>query len=1041
MRPNHIRRLVVPGVLLALFAAGATAAPAEPTDNPWFQSLSWRNIGPARGGRAQTVSGVIGDRNTYYMGATGGGVWKTTNAGRSWDNISDGFFKTGSVGAIAVAPTDANVIYVGMGEADVRGNFSSGDGVYKSLDAGKTWSNIGLADTQQIGDVQVDPNNPDVVFVAALGHVFGANAQRGVFKSTDGGATWRNVLFVDDHTGAIDLAIDPFNARVMYAAMWQIRRTPWSLDSGGLGSGLYRSTDAGETWTELTEGLPKGVKGKIGVSASAAQRDLVYAIIEADHGGVFKSTDAGESWTRVNKERKLRQRAWYYTHIEADPIDADTVYVLNVRFHKSIDGGKTWKAIRVPHGDNHDLWIDPIDHDRMIESNDGGAIVSTDAGETWTDEAGQPTAQFYHVTVDNGLPYRVYGSQQDNSSASISSKASARNDWRRDLYAVGGGESGYLAVDPVNANIVYGGSYGGLVTRYDHALQKTRNITPWPDNPMGSGDDVLKHRFQWTFPIVLSPHDSNTVYVGGESLFRSRDGGASWQIISPDLTTNDKTKQRSSGGPITQDNTSVEYYCTIFTVAESPVKKGVIWVGSDDGLVHVTRDGGRSWEDVTPPDMGDWPMISMIEASPFDASAAYLAVNRYKMDDNTPYVYRTHDGGKTWKLTADGIDSDAFVRSVREDPVRKGLLYAATETGVYVSFHEGGDWQPLQLNLPATPVTDLVVKDDDLVISTQGRSFWILDDLSVLRQFEHDMKTDEARLFAPAPAYRQRWDSVRVSFNLPETIDENTALVFVNGKGDVMRSYAIRLKNERNGKTADSAEASADREKKDTIDAKPGMNRFDWNMRIKDPVRVPGAVAWPPHPPGPRVAPGAYTVELRLGETTLSDPVTILGDPRVDTTAAQYADQFDLLMDIQETLSEAHRAVNTIRDIRKQINHTMAQAKDAGAGESLQEASEALLKKLSDIEEVIIQTRSKSRQDPLNFPIKLNDKIGALAYTVDGDYPTTQQAHDVFARLSKSLQVQLAALDAVVNGDVSEFNRLVERQSVPAIVLPTDGKD
>jgi len=1011
---------------------GARAAEPDPSSE-LFSTLTWRSIGPARGGRSVAVAGVVGDRRTYYMGGTGGGVWKTTDAGGSWENISDGAFNTGSVGAIAVAETDPNVIYVGMGEACVRGNFSHGDGVYKSADAGKTWTHVGLTDTRQIGDIQIHPADPDTVFVAALGHVFGPNAQRGVFKSTDGGATWRNVLFVDDKTGAVDLAIDPHNPRVMYAGMWQVKRSPWSLDSGGPGSGLYRSRDGGETWEELTAGLPAGVKGKIAVAASPARRDLVWAIVEAEDGGVFRSDDAGDTWRRVSGDRSLRQRAWYYTHIEADPEDAETVYVLNVQFKKSIDGGRTWSSIRVPHGDNHDLWIDPRDQDRMIEANDGGANVSFDGGATWSTQANQPTAQFYHVTTDTNFPYRVYGAQQDNSTASVSSRMSPFFDWRRDLYSVGGGESGYIAVDPENPNIVYAGSYGGTLSRYDHALGSSRNIMVWPENPMGAGAADLTHRFQWTFPIVISPHDRETVYVGGERVFRTRDGGASWDAISPDLTTNDKSKQQSSGGPITQDNTSVEYYCTVFTIAESPLEKGLIWAGSDDGLIHVTRDGGKTWENVTPEGMGDWPLISMIEASPHDADTAWAAVNRYKMDDFTPYIYRTRDGGKTWDLITDGIDAGAFVRSVREDPVRPGLLYAATETGVYVSFDAGERWRSLQRNLPVTPVTDLVVKDNDLVVSTQGRSFWILEDLSLLRQITPG-DTPTPALYTPADAYRQRWDSVRVHANLPESIPEGSTIAFLNAKGEEMRVFDLKMTE----RGADEAPRRG-RGGGDAVEVAPGMNRIVWNMRLENPVRVPGAVAWPPHPPGPRVPPGLYTAELRLGEATLSAQFEILAHPKIGTTQAEYDEQFELLRDINDALSEAHRAVNTIRAVRKQINAAVAQAREAGAGaDSIAKAAKPLLASLQAIEEAIIQTKSESPQDPLNFPIRLNDKIGALAYAVDGDYPPTEQVYAVFESLTDRLDKQLDALSAVLETDVPEFNRVVERERVPAVVVPDE---
>ncbi|MEC9374537.1 MAG: glycosyl hydrolase, partial [Planctomycetota bacterium] len=704
-------------------------------------------------------------------------------------------------------------------------------GVYKSVDAGKTWAHVGLGDTRQIGRIVVHPKDEDTAFVAALGHVFGPNAERGIFKTTDGGETWRRVKFVTDRTGAIDVCFDPFNPRVVYAAFWQVSRTPWSLSSGGEGSGLWRSRDGGETWEELTKGLPKGIKGKIGVSASAAKRDLVYAIVEAEEGGVFRSDDGGDSWRRVNDDRNLRQRAWYYTHIYADPQEAETVYVLNVRFHKSTDGGRSFGSIRVPHVDNHDLWIAPENNQRIINSNDGGANISFDGGQTWSRQDNQPTAQFYRVITDNNFPYRVYGAQQDNSTVSISSRQ--RLGWREDHYDVGGGESGYIAVRHDNPDIVYAGSYGGYLTRYDHETGKTRNIMVWPDTPMGAGVEAMKHRFQWTFPIVVSPHDSDVLYVGGERVFKSTNEGQSWEAISPDLTTNDKTKQGPSGGPITKDNTGVEYYCTVFTIAESPIEQGVIWAGSDDGLVHVTSDGGATWKNVTPPDMGDWPMISLIDASPHDVDTAYVAVNRYKMDDFTPYIYVTRDRGETWELITEGIARDAFVRTVREDPVRKGLLFAGTETGMWMSLDDGKHWRPMQRNLPIVPVTDLVVKDDDVVISTQGRSFWILDDITPLRQATPQIVKAERHLFAPGDAYRQGWDRVRVHYKLDDAPDRAVSLEIVDSSGEVVHSFDAKGRGEDGGDEDEDEGWGGGRGRNAALPAKAGMNMFEWNMRME----------------------------------------------------------------------------------------------------------------------------------------------------------------------------------------------------------------
>jgi photosystem II stability/assembly factor-like uncharacterized protein len=1033
-----------------LLSSSSLQARAEPERDPALASLEWRCIGPARGGRSTAITGVVGDRETYYFGNAGGGVWKTTDAGGHWTNITDGQIGTGSVGAIAVAESDPNVIFVGMGEACPRGNFSHGDGVYRSLDAGKTWEHVGLDDTRQIGAIEIHPRDPDLVYVAALGHVFGPNEQRGVYRSTDGGDSWDRVLFIDENTGAVDIALDPHNPRVIYAGMWQVRRTPWGFSSGGPGSGLYRSTDAGETWEELTEGLPKGIKGKIGVAPSPAQRDLVYAIIEADDGGLFRSTDGGDSWTRVSEDRELRQRAWYYSHVTADPVDPDTVFVMNVSFLKSIDGGKNFKPMGVPHGDNHGLWIDPQDNTRLFNCNDGGANVSFDAGRSWTAQDRQPTAQFYHVTVDDRVPYRVYGAQQDNSTASVSSRASAIGNWKRDLRPVGGGESGYIAVDPRDPEIVYAGSYDGFLTRYDGHLRKSRNIMVWPEVPMGAGAEDLVHRFQWTFPIVLSPHDPDTIYVGGERVFRSRDAGATWHAISDDLTTNDKSKQVSSGGPITKDNTSVEYYCTVFTIAESPIEPGLIWVGTDDGLIQVTEDGGAHWKNVTPAGMGDRPLISLIEASAHDADTAYAAVNRYKSDDFTPMVYRTRDRGRSWRLVANGIDDGAFVRAVREDPTRSGLLYAGTETGVYYSLDAGDSWSPLQLKLPRTPITDMAVKDDDLVLSTQGRSFWILDDLEVIRQMGTGGDSADASLLKPAPAYRQGWDGVRTHFNIPEEVSGDMSLAYLDSEGTELRRFKITLKpddtdeaDESDDQTAEIAEPEETEEIEESVDAaendtetievEPGMNLHVWDMRLSGPVKVPGAVAWPPHPPGPRVPPGSYRVELHFGDRTLSQGFEILAHPGVPTTHAEYDEQFELLKKIDTDLSRAHKAVNTVRTARNQIDAVMKLAREAGVDESLKQAAADIKTALSDAEEALIQTRSKARQDPLNFPIKLNDKMGGLAYTVEGDYPVTAAARAVYKTLHQQIMLYASEVDRIMNEEIPAFNGLVREAHVPMV--------
>jgi len=1032
-----------------------------------FDALEYRCIGPARGGRATAGAGVVGDPLTYYMGATGGGVWKTDNAGLSWRNVTDDFVGTGSVGAVAVAESDPNVVYVGMGESCPRGNFSHGDGMYKSTDAGKTWSHIGLDDSRQVGEIEVHPDDPDLVYVAVLGHVYGSNEQRGVFRSTDGGATWEKILYVDEHTGAVDIEMDPTNPRVLYAGFWQVRRTPWSLESGGPGSGIWKSTDAGDTWEPLTEGLPEGVMGRVGLAVSPADPNRVYACVEAKDGGVFRSDDAGETWRRVNSDNKLRQRAWYYTHIYADPKNVDTVYVLNVGFWKSTDGGKHFdKRIRVPHGDNHELWINPDNPRNMLNTNDGGANVTFDGGESWTEQDMQPTAQFYHVTVDNQFPYRVYGAQQDNSTISISSR-NRLGDWRNDWYAVGGGESGYIAVHPDDPDIVYAGSYGGYLTRYDHETDQTRNIMVWPENPMGHGAAGLKYRFQWTFPIVVSPHDSDTLYTAANVLFKSTNEGQSWEQISPDLTTNDKSRQGPSGGPITKDNTSVEYYCTIFSVAESPHEQGVIWAGSDDGLVHLTRDGGETWKNVTPAGLGEWSLISLIEPSPHDPATCYLAVNRYKLDDFTPYIFVTNDYGQTWRKITHGIDEHAFVRAVREDPARRGLLYAGTETGVWVSMDDGEHWRPLQLNLPHTPITDLVVHEDDLVVATQGRSFWILDDLTPLHQWRDEVADAEAHLFEPRETHRISGADVQVHFLLSEDAAASDAirLEFLDSEGELIKTFNRKEKESSTEKVAETNEEESageaeaaqepapdedeeaeeeqaesedddDKDDEETFEVAPGMNRFEWDMRYPDAEEIPGAVLWAGDGRGPAAAPGEYTVRLVVGETTIEQAFQIIPDPRLDTPQEAYDEQFEFLWSVRNAVDEAHTAVNRIRTIRGQVEALLDRTADHKSHDVIEEAAEALLAKLKPIEEAILQTRSKSPQDPLNYPIRLSDKIAGLTRVVArGDDRPTDQAWAVYNELRAKLDAELARLDVVLEDDVPAFNFLVLMQKVPAIIV------
>jgi photosystem II stability/assembly factor-like uncharacterized protein len=1056
---------------LASAAAVAAAAPPRPSSapaaaaaDPRIAGLVWRNIGPHRGGRSVAVAGVPGQPFVYYFGGTGGGVWKTTDAGITWKPITDGFLATGSVGAIAVAESDPNVVYVGMGESCIRGNVSHGDGVYKTLDGGKSWKNVGLRDTRQIGRVRVHPKDADLVYVAALGHAFGANKERGVFRSKDGGASWQNVLFVDDKTGAVDLALDPTNPRVMYAGFWQTVRLPWGFESGGPGSALYKSTDGGDTWEKLTgEGLPKkGVWGRIGVTVSPANPNRVWAIVEAEDGGVFRSDDAGRTWRKTNEERRLRQRAWYYTHIYADPRNADAMYVLNTGFYRSLDGGKTFTGIPVPHGDNHDLWIAPEDPRRMINANDGGANVSFDGGSSWSRQDNQPTAQFYHVITDDRFPYWVYGAQQDNSTVAIASRNREAGLGAVDFHEVGGCESGYIAPKPGDADVVYAGCYGGFISRYDHRTGETRNVTVYPDNPMGHGVEGMKYRFQWTFPIVASPHDSGVVYAAGNVLFKSTSEGQSWQPVSPDLTRNDAGKFGPTGGPITKDNTSVEYYGTIFAFAESPVQKGVLWAGSDDGLVHVSRDAGKTWSNVTPTDLPEWSMVSQIDPSPHDAGTMYLAVNRYKHDDFRPFAYVTRDYGQTWSRITDGIPHDAFVRVVRQDPVRKDLLYAGTETGVYVSLDGGARWQPLGMDLPGesgeaagatagslpvVPITDLVIEGNDVVAATQGRSFWILDDVSPLRQGAAGAET---RLFEPSPALRffaagrpeaglgQNPPSGAILYytlaRAPKD-EEEVTLEFLDGSGAVLRKLSSKPK----------ADAAAGGDEEDgpprppqKIPARAGLNRAIWDLRGEETSRFKGLILWSGETRGPVVPPGRYQVRLTAGGQTFTQPLEVRKDPRLSTTDADFVKQYDLRRRIRDKLTETHDAIGRIRDVREQVRSAAERSKAAGGRAEVAAAAEELDKKLTAVEEALYQTKNQSSQDPLNFPIRLNNKLAALARTVESaDSAPTDQSHAVYDDLVAKIDAQLQALAQLLSADLASFNRLVREQDVPAVVIKT----
>ncbi len=1018
-------------------------------DPSLYKEMKWRCIGPYRGGRVTAVAGIASQPYTYYFGVTGGGVWKTEDGGLNWKPVSDGFFKTGSVGAIAVSEWDPNIVYVGMGEVPMRGNVSHGDGMYKSNDAGKTWKQVGLSDTNQISRIRIHPQNPDIVYVAALGHVYGPNQQRGVFRTKDGGKTWQKVLYRDNKTGAVDLVLDPSNPRIMYAALWEFFRTPYSLSSGGPGCGLFKSTDGGDTWNEISrnKGLPRGMLGKIGVAVSPARHDRIWAIIEAKDGGVFCSDDGGETWRRVNEERRLRQRAFYYSRIYADPKDAETVYVLNTAFYRSVDGGKTYSSIRVPHGDNHDLWIDPENPARMINSNDGGANVTYNSGVSWTAQDNQPTAQFYHVTTDGYFPYRVYGAQQDNSTVRIASRTTGSGIDKPDWHSVGGGESGHIAPRHDNPDIVYAGSYGGLITRWDYKTRETRIISAWPENPMGWGAGLLKYRFQWTAPILVSKFDSDVLYHAAQVIFKTKNEGQSWEIISPDLTRNDKTKQKPSGGPITHDNTSVEYYCTIFALAQSYHNPSTLWVGTDDGVVSITKNGGKNWERITPRDLPEWSLISSIEPSTYDQATAYIAVDRHELDDFKPYIYKTDNYGKSWKKITNGLPNNTFVRVVREDQKRKGLLYAGTETGVFVSFDDGSNWQSLQLNLPVAPIHDLVFKRDDLVVATHGRSFWILDDLTPLHQITDAVAKSEMFLFKPRDAYRMRgrgFPRPHVGQNPPsgsviyyyfkEKPKEAVTLEFLDAEGNLVRKFKSRKRGEPEPERIPSSRFQ--RGGPQYVPAEAGMNRFVWNMRYPDAERVPGAILWGGMLSGPVAVPGVYQVKLTVGEKMMMESWQWKKDPRLLTTQEEYQEQFDFLLKIRDKITEVNKAINRLRDVKKQIDVLSRKVKEHEKGKEVIEAAKMLKQKLSSAEDVLIQSKSKSRQDPLNYPIKLDNKIAALAgIASSADARPTDQSYEVFKALSAKADEQLTKLKDILKKDLPDFNKLVKKAEIPAIII------
>ena len=1109
--------VLVPAALVAQRPAARSAVPVaaipaqvtQPFDSVALTGLRWRELGPYRGGRSVAVAGSVARPNEYYMGTTGGGVFKTLDGGQSWFPVTDRYFG-GTIGAIRVAPSNPDIVYVGGGEFPIRGNVSHGDGMWKSTDGGRTWTQKGLADSKQIADVVVHPANSELVYAGVLGHVFGPNPTRGVFRSKDGGATWQRILFRNDSTGVVDLVMDPNNPNVLYAGFWQAHRTPWMLVSGGAGSGLFKTIDGGDTWTEITRnaGLPSGIWGDIGISVSAANSNRVYAIIEAKDGGVYVSDDAGATWRKTNGESALTQRAWYYMKIHADPKNQDVVYVNNVAFHKSTDGGKTFRPLpqRPPHSDSHDLWIAPDNPRRMIEADDGGASVTTDGGRTWSAQD-YATAQFYHVITTNHFPYQVCGAQQDNSTLCGPSRKAGSigiSDWKD----AGGGESGYIAPRHDDPDIVYAGSYGGLLTRKDLRTDLERNITAWPDNPMGHPARDLTYRFQWTFPIIVSPHNSDVLYIASQHVHKSTNGGERWSVISQDLSYNDKSTQGNSGGPLTLDQTSVEYYGVVFALAESPVRAGLLWAGTDDGRVWVTRNGGTTWSDVTPKDMAKFSRVSSVHPSAHGECIAYIAANRFQLNDDRPYLWKTTDCGGSWTRIDQGIASSEFTRVLREDPERPGLLFAGTERGVWMSATDGRTWQPLRLNLPFVPVHDLQIKDGDLVVATHGRSFWVLDDISSLRQMTDAVARADAHLFRPRDAYRvsfgggfggggggraQEMGPQEAPVNPTASNPPNGAVIqywlananqeitlsILDSAGNVIRSFSS---NQDSMQIADSLSRDTRRRARedslrsaglspDSIRAmmrrpepteaqdfdagfrptspprapnRRGVNSFAWDMRYPAPSAFRGMILWAAGVNGPMAPPGMYLARLtvtsnsggqRVTRTIGTERFRLLPDPRHRTiTRADYAEQFRFLRRIAARFSEANDAVKMIRFVRAEIEDRRARL-TGDARANFDRHANALMASLTSVEDSIYQTKSRSGQDPLNYPIRLNNKIGALmgvAGSSDGRPPA--QVYEVFDVLSGQLERELTRMRSSLSTHLPPVNSLLKGSGLPEIV-------
>lgn len=1025
-------RFVLSVAAVAAAAVAQAPDPAGPVPDNLLDTLDWRLVGPFRGGRVAAVCGVVGDRNTYWFGSTGGGVWQSTDAGKSWKNVSDGTFG-GSIGAVAVAPSDPRVVYVGTGEKTWRGNVSSGDGIWKSTDGGASWEFCGLPDARHTSRIRVHPQDPNLVFAAVMGHAFGPNDTRGVYRSKDGGQHWERVLFANEHAGAVDLCFgaDP---KVLFATTWRAQRTPWSFSSGGEGSGIWQSTDGGDTWQPVhgRPGLPKGLLGIAGIAVAPSRPSRVYALIEAEDGGLFVSDDGGAAWQRRNDERNLRQRAWYYTRVYVDPKDPDTVYVPNVEFLKSTDGGKTFTGIAVPHGDNHDLWIDPQDPLRMIEGNDGGACVTFDGGQHWSSLDNQPTAQFYRVTTDTAAPYRIYGCQQDNSSVRIRHQSRGEAIGRGDWESTAGGESGWLAPKPDDPEVVFGGNYGGYLQRYDHQRRLSRNVAVWPDNPIGAGAGEQKYRFQWNFPIQWSRHEPGVLYTAAQVLFRSQDEGASWTALSGDLSRNDPATLGPSGGPITKDNTGVEYYATIFAFDEGR-RAGTLWCGSDDGRVHVTRDGGRTWTEVTPPELPTWAQINCIAHDPHRDGGCYLAATRYKLDDQTPYLFATADYGATWRLCTSGLDPQVFTRCIRPDPVRQGLLYCGTERTVWVSFDDGRRWQRFAHGLPIVPITDLCVRDDALIAATQGRAFWSFDGLAHVRSLSAEQAQAALHVFQPVAGELGVGGDAEVAGSGRNPSRHLAVRFWIGGdrEAPVGEAVTITVVDPLGAEVLKRASDAKDDKQKCSV--RRGMNCVVLEWQDEAPKILDGMVLWNGRGSAPRAAPGEYAITVALGELRQTVRGRLRKDPRSQASDVELQERRRLSVQCRDVVTKAHTAIDQLRGLRTQLQGVVDRA-EGDAKPKLEELRSAIAAELTAVEEALYQTKARSSQDVLNFPIRLTDKLlGVQSAVESAEFGPTAGQREVAAGLIAAIEAQLGALERIRGERLGAFNALARELAIPYV--------